>query len=285
MKILPDGSQALIERKADYDARYGRPSIPNGFAVMPDGYLLLANLGMHVIDRMAPDGTSTVELDAIGGARFGEVNFVLRDAIDGYWATIATYATDSFAAYNSGGAADGKVIRVDSKGARVAAQNIAYANEVRLDAKREYLYVVESFGFHITRFKLDANDIGTQREIYGPPDLGGIPDGIAFDSFGNLWVTLIGVDQLGFITPEGDFQVVLQLGSADGIDAFRAALRERRVGYPELIGVSEENVRILTSLTFGGADLRTVYLGSVMGDRLACFRSPVAGLPMAHWVS
>jgi hypothetical protein len=98
-------------------------------------------------------------------------------------------------------------------------------------------------------------------------------------------VTLIGVDQLGFITPEGDFQVVLQLGSADGIDAFRAALRERRVGYPELIGVSEENVRILTSLTFGGADLRTVYLGSVMGDRLACFRSPVAGLPMAHWVS
>ena len=37
------------------------------------------------------------------------------------------------------------------------------------------------------------------------------------------------------------------------------------------------------SISFGGPDLRTVYVGSLKGTRIPYFRSPVAGLPMAHW--
>jgi hypothetical protein len=39
----------------------------------------------------------------------------------------------------------------------------------------------------------------------------------------------------------------------------------------------------LASLTFGGPDLRTVYLGSLRGTTVPYFRSPVAGQPMIHW--
>jgi hypothetical protein len=39
----------------------------------------------------------------------------------------------------------------------------------------------------------------------------------------------------------------------------------------------------MASLTFGGPDLRTVYLGSLMGTTIPYFQAPVAGLPMAHW--
>ena len=39
----------------------------------------------------------------------------------------------------------------------------------------------------------------------------------------------------------------------------------------------------LTSVTFGGADLRTVYLGTLKATTLPCFESPVAGLPVIHW--
>jgi hypothetical protein len=39
----------------------------------------------------------------------------------------------------------------------------------------------------------------------------------------------------------------------------------------------------MASLTFGGPDLRTVYLGSLRGSTLPSFRSPVAGLPLVHW--
>ena len=39
----------------------------------------------------------------------------------------------------------------------------------------------------------------------------------------------------------------------------------------------------MASVTFGGPDLRTVYIGSLKGSRIPFFRSPVAGLPMVHW--
>ena len=36
------------------------------------------------------------------------------------------------------------------------------------------------------------------------------------------------------------------------------------------------------SVTFGGTDLKTCYIGSLRGTRIPCFESPVAGLPMVH---
>jgi hypothetical protein len=39
----------------------------------------------------------------------------------------------------------------------------------------------------------------------------------------------------------------------------------------------------MASVTFGGPDLRTVYVGSLKGTRNPCFRAPVPGLPMVHW--
>jgi hypothetical protein len=39
----------------------------------------------------------------------------------------------------------------------------------------------------------------------------------------------------------------------------------------------------MASITFGGPDLKTVYIGSLAGNRIPYFRSPVAGLPMVHW--
>jgi hypothetical protein len=39
----------------------------------------------------------------------------------------------------------------------------------------------------------------------------------------------------------------------------------------------------LASVTFGGPDLKTVYVGNLRGTRILYFRSPVAELPMVHW--
>jgi hypothetical protein len=39
----------------------------------------------------------------------------------------------------------------------------------------------------------------------------------------------------------------------------------------------------LASVTFGGSDLKTVYLGSLFGERIATFRSPIAGAAPPHW--
>jgi gluconolactonase len=37
-----------------------------------------------------------------------------------------------------------------------------------------------------------------------------------------------------------------------------------------------------TNITFGGADLRDLYIGSVSSDYVLHTRSPVPGLPLAH---
>jgi hypothetical protein len=36
-------------------------------------------------------------------------------------------------------------------------------------------------------------------------------------------------------------------------------------------------------VTFGGADLKTAYLGGLKASTIPYFESPVAGLPLAHW--
>ncbi len=39
----------------------------------------------------------------------------------------------------------------------------------------------------------------------------------------------------------------------------------------------------LASVTFGGPDLSTVYLGGLKSTNIPSFKAPVAGLPMVHW--
>ena len=39
----------------------------------------------------------------------------------------------------------------------------------------------------------------------------------------------------------------------------------------------------LASVAFGGPDLRTVYLGSLFAQRIATFRSRIAGAEPPHW--
>jgi gluconolactonase len=39
----------------------------------------------------------------------------------------------------------------------------------------------------------------------------------------------------------------------------------------------------MASVTFGGPDLSTVYIGSLRGTTIPYFTAPLAGLPMVHW--
>ena len=71
---------------------------------------------------------------------------------------------------------------------RIVADGFHFTNEIRFDAKEEFLYVVETTGGRITRLRIDEHGKAGKREIFGPTTLGkgAWPDGIAFDSYGNL---------------------------------------------------------------------------------------------------
>ena len=161
----------------------------------------------------------------------------------------------------------------------------ARTNEFRFDAEEECLYVGETTGRRVTRFRVGADGSLSERESYGPTKVaGGFRDGIAFDTFGNLWGTLIMADRLIAITPEGDLLTILDDGRPGPTARTRCGLA-RKARHPGRHGRRMAvNLRPGSrALPSAGKDLRTVYIGSLRGARIPYFRSPVAGLPMAHW--
>ena len=181
--------------------------------------------------------------------------------------------------------ADGYIALADKKGIRVVADGFQFTNEIRLDEKEEHIYIVETTGQRISRMKVAADGSLSGREVFGPYKLGrfGFPDGIAFDAFGNLWGTLVMSDQLFFLTPEGEFHIFLEDGNEAASLAMEQAFIEDRLTPELMLAAGGTIAPWFASITFGGQDLSTAYIGSLKGNRIPYFQSPVPGLPMVHW--
>lgn len=299
MRIAADGSQRFIGQRASdrfgsiagggsgasMEEQYTQGTLPNGLAFAANGDILIANFGTDVLEVMTRDGATRTLHDRIDGQPIGKVNFVLRDSKNRLWITVST-RVNPWTKASGTRVRDGYIAVLDAHGLRVVADGFHFTNEVRLDAREEWLYIVESTGPHISRMRLVESARGvalTERQVYGPSHLGGPPDGFAFDAFGNLWITLVMVDQLVALTPQGDKLLLLDDGDAAASAHLMRGMDEGGASAEDMFAACGTLAPWMASVTFGGADLRTVYLGSLRGTTIPSFRSPVAGLPMVHW--
>jgi sugar lactone lactonase YvrE len=289
--IAPGGRQSLIAQTAshgfaeatDEEARFVSGTLPNGLAFARNGDILISNFGTDRLEVMSRSGETRVLADSIDGQAIGKVNFVLRDSKDRIWLTIST-RTKNWMRAMSPAVRDGYVALYDGGRLRIVADGFAFTNEIRLDAREEWLYVAETCACRVTRLRVQPDGSLTDRETFGPSDHGAFIDGIAFDAHGNLWGTHVMLDRIFAITPEGELRILLDddRGSAAGKALMSAFARDEAT--PELmLACGGAIAPWFASITFGGADLRTVHIGSLRGSRIPFFRSPVAGLPMAHW--
>jgi len=289
---IANGEQKVITQKrsghfqdAGSDAtRYLHGTLPNGLAFARNGDLLISNFGTDCLELMSRDGTSTVLADSIEGEPIGKVNFVLRDSKDRIWITVSTRIKNWMHALRTD-LADGYLARYENGTFRIIADGFHFTNEIRFDANEEFLYVVETTGGCITRLRIDERGNAKEREIFGPRRLGtgAWPDGIAFDSYGNLWGTLVYSDKLFVLTPQGDLRILLDEGDPHKVDALEQAFFRNHVTEDVLFTTGQGLAPWMASVTFGGPDLQTVYIGSLKGHRIPYFRAPVPGLPMVHW--
>lgn len=283
-RIAPDGTQKLIAPEgadAGADPVAGE-TMPNGLAFDAAGDILIANFGTGALEHLTRGGTLTRLHDSIDGEPLGKANFILRDSQGRIWFTVLT-RLDPWTRSINEKPADGYVGVIDERGLRIVVEGLKGANEIRWDAKEDWLYIVESHARHITRVRFDAEARLTAREVFGPEDLGGTPDGLAFDAYGNLWIALVMTDCLIALTPEGEKLVLL-----DDRDLAQSAIYNHHFHNddltPEVIGATKGEIAPwMASVTFGGPDLRTVYLGSLLGTRIPYFRAPAPGLPLFHW--
>ena len=280
-RIGSDGTQALIRARGVADF------LPNGFSLLPERSFAIANLGAKGgAWRLLPDGALMPEALEVDGVRLPPTNFVHADHPSGelrLWISVSTRQVPRERAFRKD-VADGFIVLKDRRGTRVVADGLGFTNESKTDPSGRFLYVNETMARRISRFPIrDGGSLGARATVaeFGP---GTFPDGFEFDAEGGIWIASVVSNRLIRIAPDGSQTVMLEDSAPEVVAAV-----ERK--YHDGVALARSDIDAgragvlgnLASVAFGGPDLKTVYLGSLFGSRIATFRSPVAGARPPHW--
>ena len=277
-RIAPDGSQTRFLAEAEDWVR------PNGVALRRDGSFLLAHLGddsggVFSLDR---SGALRPVLTEVEGVTLPPTNYVLEDDQGRLWITVSTRLRPRIRGCRAD-VADGFIVLLDQGRARIVADGLGYTNEVQFDAEGRHLYVNETFGRRLSRFHVAPDGTLSDYEVVAEFGPGSFPDGLAFDAEGAIWIVSIVSNRVIRVRPDGRQEVVLEDSDAAHLDWVETAYAAGELTRPHLDRIESRRLRNISSLAFGGPDLKTVYLGCLLGDSLARFRAPVAGRPPLHW--
>ena len=257
---------------------------PNGIALLPDGDFLLAHLGEDAggLYRLSRNGECIALLKEIDGNPIPPSNYPHLDHQGRVWLTVSTRKQPRASAYRQD-VADGFIVLIDDGNAKIVADGLGYTNECCVHPDGRRLYVNETFGRRLTSFDIaDNGDLSNKKTIteFGA---GTFPDGLTFDCEGGVWITSIVSNRVIRINPQGKHQVLLEDVDPQHLACTEAAYENHSMGRPHLDQAHSKRLKNISSLAFGGADLKTGYLGCLLGDHITTFKSPVAGWAPAHW--
>lgn len=272
MRISPQGTQTLMGRSN---------LVPNGIALQRDGSFLIANLGADGgVWHMDVQGQLRPWLMEFEGQALPRVNFVTTDAQGRHWICVSATKTDDHYPVDE---ATGYILLQDASGLRCVADNIRYTNEVRLTPDGQSLYVNETFGRCLTRFRLAAGGTLSHRETVAQFEAGDFPDGLTLDAEGGVWVVCVGSNRLYRVAPDGTRHTVIDDADPACVERLEQAFVARQLTRPMMAAARGRHLQNITSLAFGGPDMRTAFMGSLDANALMTFRAPVAGLRPDHW--
>ena len=276
----PDGTHTVY-RGAQPGSRLLHP---NGIALRSNGNFLLADLGETAggVFELTRSGEVRPFLERVDGIDLPPTNFVFQDSEARVWVTVSTRRMPRAAAYRAD-VADGFIVLVDARGARIVADGLGYTNEAMLSPDGQWLYVNETFARRLSRFRVAADGSLGTKQIVTPFGHGTYPDGLAFDVEGHVWITSIVSNRVLRVAPDGAVTVILEDSDPTHVEWCEQAYRAGTMGRAHLDRAAGRVLQNISSLAFGGPELRTAYLGCLLGDAIACFRAPVAGHPPFHW--
>ncbi len=113
-----------------------------------------------------------------------------------------------------------------------------FANGVFVDGERDLLYVVESTAPAVTVFGLDGPDLASSEPLHRfALEPGTVPDGVALDTDGNIYVAFYSPDQIGVVHPDGAFEVLFRDPLAEWMNRpTNVALRNDEIYFANLGG-------------------------------------------------
>jgi sugar lactone lactonase YvrE len=257
---------------------------PNGIALEPGGSFLIAHLGAGDggVFRLGTDGALEPVLTDVGARPLPPSNFPVVDGRGRLWLSVSTTAIPRDRDYRPD-AKSGLLVLKDHHGARVVADDLGYANEFLLTADDSTLYLNETFRRRIVRYAVQAGGTLSRPETVAEFGAGTFPDGLALDSEGGLWVTSIVSNRVIRVHPDKRQEIVIEDSDPKHLNWVESAFQSRTMGRSHLDGVKSRVLRNVSCLAFGGSDLRTGYLGCLLGDSIATLRLPVAGSALPHF--
>jgi len=157
------------------------PTWPSGLGWLPDGRMLIVSMTDRKLLRLNPDGLKThADLDTLA-------SFYCNDmVVDGTGrAYVGNFGYDLLSGEPQKPA---ELIMVNPDGsARIAADGFDFPNGTVISPDGKTLVVGESMGHRLTAFTIQGDGSLTNRRPFA--DLGeAVPDGIALDAEGAIWV-------------------------------------------------------------------------------------------------
>ncbi len=207
-----------------------------GLALDGAGAVYLCDTGNGQVQRVSPGGAVEPY-----GAPIAYPNYPVFDRDGRLW------VSDS-GDWDGG---NGAVVRIDPDGAteRVAS-GLNFSNGLAISG--EWLYVVESSSSRIVRLPLA---VGEREPVIGLDRV--IPDGLAFDREGGLWIGCWQPNRVYRLHPDGTLEAVVD----------------------DWAGVAAPTP---TNVAFAGPDLDVLALASLSTQAVAAIDAPVAGAPLFY---
>jgi gluconolactonase len=173
---------------------------PNGQVVLPTGehWVCESSIGQITSYPARRSPSTIVVKDTCAGIRFTTPNDLLVDS------DANLFFTESIRD-------NGKVFFIGNDGREaLLADGIDYANGLALNAAQDILYVAESYQNRILALHLSPDKTVTERRVFvtlpahaSNDATKNLPDGLALDHDGCLWIAHYGMQAIHRVSPEG----------------------------------------------------------------------------------
>jgi sugar lactone lactonase YvrE len=208
--------------------------------------IYVCDLGKHALIKVTQQGEVSVIADSVDGRKLQCPNFSVFDSQGNL------YFSDS----GEWKQANGVIFRLSPQGkvSLFSAGPFHFANGLALDAAERYLYVVESNLDRVVRIEIQKDGRAGTPEVFAE-GLARVPDGLAFDARGNLYVTTYASNCLYRVD------------------------RDRRV---ELLCEDVENLLLCqaTNCAFGGPNFDQLFVANLGRDHISVLDLKIKGQPL-----
>jgi gluconolactonase len=210
------------------------------------GNIYLCDYKKRALFRADPSGHVDLILDSVGGRRLVSPNFSVFDSQGNlYFSDSGEWKWDNARIYR---------LSPDGEAELFAAGPFSFANGLALDAAEKHLYVVESNLDRVVRIEIKPDGHAGATEVYAE-GITRIPDGMAFDREGNLYVTTYASNCIYRVTTDRRLELVCQ-------DVENLALCQP------------------TNCAFGGPDFDQLFVANLGRDHISVLDLKIKGQPL-----